>query len=256
MIRGFIWLVSLAAIGAALVLASGGPGTRFGVWDYGTGLGLIRTMALPVMAAAGAAAAALILSFWKARGMILLPLVALVASASAAIAPLQLKKAVEANPFIHDVTTDFENPPAIIAAADLPRSNPPEYKGGDPVPRAAEGVTVASAQKAAFPGIAPVVLDRSLADAKAAAGAALAAMNMEVIAEGPESGEAGGGWRIEAVSTSMWFGFKDDFIVRLTPLSPAQTQVDVRSKSRVGGSDLGANAARVLGFLERLKPNA
>ena len=31
-----------------------------------------------------------------------------------------------------------------------------------------------------------------------------------------------------------------------------ETRVDVRSKSRVGGSDLGANAARVREFFERL----
>ncbi len=256
MIRLVIWVVSLAAIGAALVLAAGGPGTRFGVWDYSTGLGLIRTMALPVLAAAGAAALALILSLWKARGLSLLPLIALIASASAAVAPLQLRKAVESNPFIHDVTTDFENPPAIIAAAELPRSNPPAYKGADPVPRSAEGLTVAEAQRAAFPEITPLVLDMSLADAKSAAQNAIGAMKMEIIAQGPDSDEAGSGWRIEAVATSMWFGFKDDFIVRLTALSPSQTRIDVRSKSRVGGSDLGANGARAQAFLQRLQQAA
>ncbi len=256
MIRLFIWVVSLAAIGAALALAAGGPGTRFGVWDYSTGLGLIRTMAVPVIAAAGAAALALILALWKARGLALLPLIALVASASAAVAPLQLRNAVESNPFIHDITTDFDNPPAIIAAAELPRSNPPEYKGTDPVPRSADGLTVAEAQRTAFPEIKPLVFDLSLQEATNVAQKSITSMKMEVIAEGPDGDEAGSGWRIEAVSTSLWFGFKDDFIVRLTALSPSQTRIDVRSKSRVGGSDLGANGARVKAFLERVQQGA
>ena len=59
-------------------------------------------------------------------------------------------------------------------------------------------------------------------------------------------------WRIEATYKSRWFGFIDDFVVRLTP-EGSMTRVDVRSKSRVGGSDLGANAARVRAFYEKLE---
>ena len=76
-------------------------------------------------------------------------------------------------------------------------------------------------------------------------------MKMEILAEGPDGDEAGAGWRIEAVSTSQWYGFKDDFIVRLTTVEGGGTRVDLRSKSRVGGSDLGANAARVRDFMQR-----
>ena len=59
------------------------------------------------------------------------------------------------------------------------------------------------------------------------------------------------GWRIEATYTSTWYGFIDDFVVRLTP-EGSMTRVDVRSKSRVGLSDLGANAKRVRAFMEKL----
>ena len=55
------------------------------------------------------------------------------------------------------------------------------------------------------------------------------------------------------MATSFWFGFKDDFIVRLTPVGKGMTRIDIRSKSRVGGSDLGANAARVREFTKRFK---
>ena len=51
---------------------------------------------------------------------------------------------------------------------------------------------------------------------------------------------------------STWFGFKDDIVVRVRP-EGAGSRVDVRSMSRVGLSDLGANAARVRAFLARLQ---
>ena len=174
---------------------------------------------------------------------------------AALMVPLKMREAFAANPFIHEVTTDFDNPPAIIAAAGLPRKNPAEYRGADPVPQAADGVTVAEAQKKAFPDIQPIVVAADLEKAREAARAVLAEMKMEILAEGPDGDQSGDGWRIEAVSTSAWFGFKDDFIVRLTPQAGG-TRVDLRSKSRVGGSDLGANAARVRDFAQRFSAKA
>uniref|UniRef100_UPI0025CD9FAA DUF1499 domain-containing protein n=1 Tax=Psychrobacter sp. UBA2769 TaxID=1947348 RepID=UPI0025CD9FAA len=56
---------------------------------------------------------------------------------------------------------------------------------------------------------------------------------------------------IEATDRTMWFGFKDDVIVRITD-NGSERLVDIRSKSRVGGSDLGKNAERIHGFIEEL----
>jgi uncharacterized protein (DUF1499 family) len=57
---------------------------------------------------------------------------------------------------------------------------------------------------------------------------------------------------IEATDTSFWFGFVDDFIVRIRP-DDKKTRIDLRSKSRVGISDLGANAARMREFLSHFR---
>ena len=51
---------------------------------------------------------------------------------------------------------------------------------------------------------------------------------------------------------SSFFGFTDDFIVRVKSATDRNI-VDVRSKSRVGMSDLGENAKRVKKFLNELK---
>ncbi|HEX2482883.1 MAG TPA: DUF1499 domain-containing protein, partial [Methylomirabilota bacterium] len=58
--------------------------------------------------------------------------------------------------------------------------------------------------------------------------------------------------RLEATATTTWFGFKDDVVVRVRAREGG-SRVDVRSLSRVGVGDLGANAARVRAFLERLR---
>jgi uncharacterized protein (DUF1499 family) len=46
--------------------------------------------------------------------------------------------------------------------------------------------------------------------------------------------------RVEGVAETFWFGFKDDVVARVGP-----AQIDFRSVSRVGQSDLGANTARI-----------
>ena len=67
-------------------------------------------------------------------------------------------------------------------------------------------------------------------------------LGWEMVATGPNEG------RIEATDMTIWFGFKDDIVVRVSPAVPG-SRIDVRSLSRLGTSDLGTidlrkNAAR------------
>ena len=266
MIGRIAGLMGVLALGCALAIGLAGPGSRFGLWDWSFGLSLIRKVSSPeaipglplppILLAAGLAIVGGVAAFVSkhARSGAFAVVSALLAGA-ALMVPLKMKAAFEANPFIHEVTTDFENPPAIIAAASLPRKNPAEYRGADPVPQSTDGSTVAEAQKKAFPDIQPILVAVDLESARDDARAVIADMKMEILAEGPDGDQSGAGWRIEAVHTSTWFGFKDDFIVRLTPRDDG-VQVDLRSKSRVGGSDLGANAARVRDFSKRFSAMA
>ena len=59
--------------------------------------------------------------------------------------------------------------------------------------------------------------------------------------------------RIEATATTFWFGFKDDVVIRVREDSGG-TRIDLRSVSRVGGGDLGANAARIRAFIDAIMP--
>ncbi len=246
MLRSLILLVSLAAVGLALAIIAAGPGTRFGLWDYGTGLHIIRTAALPVLVAAGLSVVAFIVSLIAVREVALMTLLAAMMAGVAAYVPIKMKALFEANPIIHDITTDFSNPPPIIMGASFERKNPAVYVGDEKAPRS--DITIAEAQREAFPGIGPLLLDGSIDANAEKVRHVIAAMGMVIISDASsEEGQL-----IEATYTSAWFGFVDDFVVRLQP-DGSKTRIDVRSKSRVGLSDLGANARRVQEFFEKLE---
>ena len=79
--------------------------------------------------------------------------------------------------------------------------------------------------------------DRALATARS--------LGWDIVASDPPAG------RIEATDTTFWFGFKDDVVIRIRPQGSG-ARLDVRSKSRVGRSDVGANAARIRRFRQAL----
>jgi uncharacterized protein (DUF1499 family) len=70
-------------------------------------------------------------------------------------------------------------------------------------------------------------------------------MGWQIVAVAPDA------LRIEATDTTLFFGFKDDIVIRVRPQAQGSI-VDVRSLSRIGGSDIGANARRVRSFLKTL----
>jgi len=142
-----------------------------------------------------------------------------------------------AAPPIHDITTDTENPPSFSAVIPLRSGakNPIEYGGAK----------VAELQHRGYPDIAPLVLPTTPDAAFNKALDAARQMGWEVVASEPRTG------RIEATATTPFFGFKDDVVIRITPV-PTGSRIDVRSLSRIGGSDVGTNAKRVRAYLAKI----
>ena len=70
-------------------------------------------------------------------------------------------------------------------------------------------------------------------------------MGWQIVAAKPDA------LRIEATDTTLMFGFKDDIVIRIRPAAGG-SRVDMRSVSRVGRSDLGANARRIREFMRQL----
>jgi uncharacterized protein (DUF1499 family) len=215
-----------------LLLALAGPGVRFGAWGYKAGFGVLSLGVGALLVGVGGSLASLMAG--GSRGLATLTLgLAL----GAAVVPVSLLVRARRVPVIHDITTDTEDPPAFVAvlARRAPGDNPPAHGGAE----------VAAAQRRAYPDLSRLDLDEAPAAALARAREAARGLGWEIVAEDPASG------RLEATDTTFWFGFKDDVVVRIRPRGTG-SRLDVRSASRVGKSDVGANAARIRRFLRRV----
>jgi len=51
---------------------------------------------------------------------------------------------------------------------------------------------------------------------------------------------------LQATVQTRWLGFTDDITIRLEPISKGQTRLHIRSASRVGRADYGANLGHIM----------
>lgn len=142
-------------------------------------------------------------------------------------------------PMIHDISTDTSNVPALIAAqsARVDGDHAVDY----------EGAELAAAQMQAYPHIKPLTLSMAPLDVLTKAKAIAVQNGWEILAVNDSELP----YTLEAVDTSLLFAFKDDVVVRINQIENT-TQVDMRSMSRLGKSDLGKNAQRIDAFLSEL----
>jgi hypothetical protein len=141
-------------------------------------------------------------------------------------------------PAIHDITTDTEHPPTFVALAAARTAAPNGL--------AYQGAAIAAAQRQAYPDIVAYISPLPPATLFTQAEATARTLGWEIVATEPQHG------RLEATDTSLLFGFKDDIVMRITPHERG-SQLDIRSMSRVGRSDVGVNAQRIRRFLKQLK---
>ena len=229
-------LVLGGAFMALLLLLLAGPGTRSGLWEYGTGFLLMRFAFFGGLATAALALLLLLIPKTRAAGLAPLAL-ALALGLGTAWVPWSGVQKARSLPFIHDISTDTLNPPAFVAIlplrADAP--NPPQYQGEE----------IAAQQREGYPDIETLTLSMPTDQAFAQALEAATGMGWEIVASAPSDG------RIEATDTTFWFGFKDDVVIRIAGTGN-ESRLDIRSKSRVGRSDVGANAERIRRFVAAL----
>ena len=227
-------------------------GTKFGIWGWQTGL-LALTMGGGVIllgVVALAAVVSLIMALrTKPRSNVLLgaAIIGLLVPGAAFVMFLSAGAKAGDNP-IHDIATDTANPPALSEATMTARAQSDANPLSDyqtPLGQLElykDGVSPELAVKSH----AQIITDRkdrpaplplggaSKAEGTAAVAAAMGAMGLTEIRADPATGV------VEGVSESFWFGFKDDVVARV-----GDAQIDFRSVSRVGRSDLGANTARI-----------
>lgn len=146
-------------------------------------------------------------------------------------------------PALNDVTTDLVDPPRFSSsrlALDKRAGRVPPDPGPD----------IRASQQAAYPAVAPVILDLAPERAFALALKAAANQGWEVYESVPISRRGGLG-RFDALDHTPVLRFTDDIAVRVRPLASG-ARVDIRSASRLGRHDFGTNARRIERFAAEL----
>jgi len=230
------WLAPAVVIGVPLVAGPLGAWLRLLRPDTGfflLGMALFLALAASAGLAAATAYATVTARPWRRSALRAALLPAAVALGSVAF--LQWKGGADLN----DVSTDLEQRPAFA---------------GDPPQRAALAESeqarlalFAKTQRRAYPDLAPLLVPGPPGAAFASALAAAGRMpGWRIERTDPGRGE------IEASATTRVFGFVDDVAIRVRG-EPAGARIDVRSRSRLGRADFGANAARVREFMGELR---
>ena len=209
-------------------------GTRLGLFDFRVGFtGLSYTLFLAV----GVFLLALIVAvtqrksnpdiYSAARIAAIISLLPILAIGSQVITARSV-------PSIHNISTDTIDPPKFAKIAEIRTAldNPLFY----------DSEKLAAVQQQAYPQVKTILTKLNTTDAHAKAIVVAEALGWVIVSESVVAGI------IEATQTSALWGFKDDIVIRVRDVE-GQAIVDLRSVSRVGKSDLGANAKRIQKFI-------
>ena len=242
LVLAFVILIPLFFLVSAL-------GVKFGLWDWKVGLGLnfkFAPILLPALALSGVIGLLLAAIIQPRKGFLVSSLALLIGAAGLGHGA-KVKKTAESLPYIHDITTDTQNVPKFTEAilserAKVKGVNAVDYVGKKDKP---DGrlVSVLQSQAKAYADIRPLILEDDVAVVFGRAKAAALQMGWKLKSENVATGI------IEATDTTFWYGFKDDVVIRIRASEGGGSVLDVRSISRVGQSDIGANAARIRDFL-------
>jgi uncharacterized protein (DUF1499 family) len=234
------WLGNFVLGGALLALVIGLGGltlARYDIIDKLAGFRAFMTMMMPAAAIAAAGVVALVLAkvkrapAGKAAVGLVLALGLLGAMYFAVIRP------AGAAPALHDITTNVDNPPQFTTLPLrednlIPFASLEEWR---------------AAHRQGYPDIAPILIDKNPSEVLASARALAESKGWTIASFDPQ------GLQLEATAYAGYLRFRDDVIVKVTPVVDGSSRVDMRSVSRVGLSDLGYNAARIREFLAELQ---
>lgn len=230
-------IISLVGFISLLLLYLAGTGFRSGAFELGQAFNIMRYCAYGGIASVGVVIFYLL--WQRPQGIQLAVLfVSALAGLTAFYLPYRQQQIAATVPPIHDITTNISNPPQFVAVVPLRASapNPPEYLGGE----------TAQLQRQFYPDIMSRVYVQPPQEVFAIVGEVISEMGWELVDANMADG------RLEATDTTQWFGFKDDVVIRLEAGPANSTVLDIRSKSRIGRSDIGVNANRIRAFTAAL----
>lgn len=250
-----LWVRRLAialAILGPLVFVIAALGYRIRLFSLKTSLLTLSQKVGPFVMVAGivVALASIVLSIMvKPKKGLIISLVAMLVPTIGLLKTWSIGNSVASLPFIHDITTDTEDPPQFTQTIiDLRNQtenvNTLDYfEKKDP-----KSDTLVSVQQSKhYPNIRTLPRSEAPEAVFGEAEAIIKSIGWEIVTIDPEN------WIIEATDTTFWYGFKDDVVIRIRPSKNGGSLIDMRSVSRIGGSDLGANAERLTMLMEGLE---
>lgn len=251
--RRLSWSALVLSLGGVAGALTAALGTGAGAWPYGAGLGALRYALYAAVAGGVLAIVAWIASRRSGARTGRVNALALIASVLFA-GYLGNQVATARNvPAIHEAATDLDDLPRFGRLtvrpdnlANIPDDDRPELAALDPESR------WKALHREAYADLRPLRLASPPNEVVRRVERLARGRGWNVVAVDPRAGV------VEATATTLFFRFKDDVVVRVRP-DPARrggSIVDMRSISRVGGSDVGVNAARIRGFLQELEASA
>ena len=245
--RRLSWLAITLAVGGLLGALLAAAGSAAELWTFRTGFAILRYAFYTAIAGGVLAIVAYAVARRSGLRTGRLNLAAFLIAAAFGgylVAHIITAKSV---PAIHDVTTDLADPPQFAALAvrpdnleKVPDEGRPELAAMDPESR------WKALHREGYGDLRGLRLALPPAEAFARAEAAVRERGWTVARADRAAGT------IEATDTTLFFRFKDDVVVRVRPDRGGGSVVDVRSISRVGGSDVGVNAKRIRALLRDL----
>jgi len=231
------WLAVLSALGFPLALI----GFRIGLYGFGTGFQILNyTFYLALIVLIAGLVVFVLHRRSKpasARNAVIAVAISLIPIVGLGI-QVYLARTV---PAIHNISTDVANPPGFDAIVAI------RGDSANPLAYSIENGNLAELQQAAYPNIKTMNVSASVQDSFDKALSVAQSLGWEIVNINADMGI------IEATQTTTLWQFKDDIVIRVQadPQTPNITNVDLRSVSRVGRSDLGANAKRIQGFKDQ-----
>ena len=232
-------------LGLGLLTLASAAGIWLGFWDFRRGFSLLGAAnqygqwlawACLLIAVAASIASYLLKIKNTGRFVTLAAIGALVAWVAYLI-PESFRPGENVNyPPIHDISTNRVNPPEFFAVAALRADAPNTLVYGGSNNMTSERLIELTNE--AYPDLVTQHYSQSVNVIFEKALAAVDDLGWVLVAQDASAG------RIEATDTTFWFRFKDDIVIKIDQQG-SDTAVDVRSVSRVGTGDVGANAIRM-----------
>jgi hypothetical protein len=246
-------LAAVLSIGGVLAALVAAVGSGMDVWHFRTGFAVLRYAFYAAVAGGLLALLLIVVGLVRRRRAGKLNLVSLVVALLFSAYLLQLVATARSVPGIHDTSTNLDELPAFRTLTvrpdnleKVPDEGRPELARLDPENRwkALHRQAYGDLRTLRVPTSVPQTVDRA---------ASLAEDRGWTVATVDRNAGI-----VEATATSLFFRFKDDVVIRVRPdpQRPGGSLVDMRSISRVGGSDVGMNAKRIRGFLADLQESA